>query len=94
MPVYALTYDVVADFVNRRQPYRQEHLALVREAHARGEIVLAGALGDPPDAALLIFRAASPAPVEEFARRDPYVTRGLVTRWIVRPWSVVVGSEA
>jgi hypothetical protein len=46
------------------------HLGLVRAAHARGELVLAGALGDPPDGALLVFRADSadvpsalPAPI-------------------------------
>jgi uncharacterized protein len=94
MPIYTLTYDVVDDFVNRRQPFRQEHLEMVRAAHARGDIVLAGALGDPPDGALLIFRGDSPSAVEEFARQDPYVTRGLVTRWQVRPWNVVVGNEA
>ena len=70
-----------------------ESLRLVRDAHARSEIALAGALGDPPDGALLVFRAASSASAEEFARRDPYVTHGLVTRWRVRPWAVVVEPD-
>jgi uncharacterized protein YciI len=93
MPYYALMYDSVGDFVTRRQPYREEHLGLVREAYARGEVVLAGALGNPPDGGLLIFRSASPSAAEEFARRDPYVVNGLITRWHVRPWNVVVGGE-
>src|SRR5437867_11018115 len=71
---YALVYDVVEDFVARRAPYRTEHLELARAAHRRGELLLAGALG-----ALLVFRAADQATAEDFARRDPYVTRGLVT---------------
>jgi uncharacterized protein YciI len=37
--------------------------------------------------------AESAAPVEEFARADPYVTSGLVSSWRVRPWNVVVGGE-
>lgn len=85
-----LQYEVVDDFVTRRTAYREEHLRLVRDAHARGEIVLAGALGDPPDGGLLVFRVPTMTIAEEFARRDPYVTHGLVTKWVVRPWNVVV----
>jgi uncharacterized protein YciI len=85
MKYYALFYYVVDDFVSRRSAYREEHLRLAREAHHRGELLLAGALADPADRALLIFRAADRSVVEEFARNDPYVTRGLVTRWEVRP---------
>ena len=31
--------------------------------------------------------------VEEFARNDPYVANGLVTRWEVRHWAVVIGGD-
>ena len=93
MPYFVLFYDVVEEFAARRAPYRAEHLQRVQEAHARGEIVLAGALGMPPDRALLIFRTNDPAIVDAFARDDPYVTHGLVTRWEVLPWAVVVGNE-
>jgi uncharacterized protein YciI len=92
MQYFALFYDVVNDFVSRRGPYREEHLRHAREAHQRGELVLAGALTEPADRALLVFRAAGRAPVEEFARNDPYVTNGLVTRWEIRPWAVVIGD--
>lgn len=91
MKYFALQYEVVENYVARRAPLREEHLKLLREAHARGDVVMAGALGDPPDGALLVFRSESPSTAEEFARRDPYVTRGLITRWTVRPWNVVVG---
>jgi uncharacterized protein YciI len=90
---YALQYDVVDDYVHRRVPFRDEHLGLVRDAHARGELILAGAVGDPPAGALLVFRAATPATAEAFVRADPYVRHGLVTRWDVRPWHLVVGHE-
>jgi uncharacterized protein YciI len=93
MNYYALFYYVVEDFVARRAAYREEHLRLVREAHRRGELLLAGALTDPADRALLVFRAPDRSVAEDFARNDPYVTRGLVTRWEVRPWAVVTGSE-
>jgi uncharacterized protein YciI len=42
---------------------------------------------------LLVFRAADRSVVEAFARSDPYVLAGLVTRWEVRPWTVVIGNE-
>ena len=91
---YLLFYEVVADYVERRQPFRAEHLALGRAAHARGELVLGGALADPVDGALLLFQGDSPAAAEAFAAADPYVRNGLVTRWYVRTWTTVVGTGA
>ena len=93
MPYYALLYDVVDDFIAQRAAYRDEHLRLAREAHAHGELMLAGALADPADGALIVFQGESPAAAETFARQDPYVKNGLVTRWKVRSWTVVVGNE-
>ncbi len=92
MNYYALLYEVVDGFVARRAPYREEHLRLVRDAHRRGELLLAGALGDPADGALIVFRSPDRNAAERFASADPYVTNGLVTRWKVRPWAVVVGN--
>lgn len=93
MAYYALEYKTVNDFVNRRAPFRAEHLQLVLDAHQRGEITWAGALGDPPDGALLIFHIETPSVAEEFARTDPYVINGLVLESRVRRWHLVVGGE-
>jgi uncharacterized protein YciI len=90
---YALFYVVVDEFAARRAPFREEHLRLAREAHCRGELLLAGALSDPADRALLVFRAGDQSRVEAFARDDPYVINGLVTRWEVRLWAVVIGNS-
>ncbi len=92
MPYFTLTYDVVDDFVNKRTPFRPSHLKEVREAQARGELIMAGALGEPAGA-LLVFRAADRGVAENFAKADPYVTEGLVKSWKVRPWTVVVGQD-
>ena len=89
---YLLLYDYVDNVVERRAPHREAHLALARESLARGELLLGGALADPVDGAVLLFRADSPAVVEGFVARDPYVAAGLVTRWRVRPWTVVIGD--
>lgn len=93
MKYFALLYDVVDGFIDERMPHRDAHLALVRGAHARGELAMAGALGDPPNGALLVFRGDTPEVAERFARADPYVMQGLATRWHVRPWNVVVGGD-
>ncbi len=92
MPYFALTYDVVDGFVEKRMPFRPDHLKEVRDAQARGELVMAGALGEPAGA-LLVFRTADRLAPEAFAMNDPYVKQGLVTRWTVRPWTVVVGQD-
>jgi uncharacterized protein len=93
MNYYALFYDVVDGFVSRRAVYREEHLRHAQEAYRRGELLLAGALADPVDGALLVFRAPERSLVEAFARADPYVRNGLVTRWEIRSWTVVIGNE-
>jgi uncharacterized protein YciI len=89
---FALFYEVVDNFAERRLPFRDAHLRLIREANARGELLFAGALGDPPDGALLVFHTESAATVEAFANADPYVIEGLATGWRVRPWNVVIGA--
>jgi uncharacterized protein YciI len=86
-----LVYEVVEDYVERRALLRVEHLALAQAAHERGELVTAGAAGDPITCAFLVFEAEDPATVERFVAEDPYVGRGLVTRWTILPWHVVIG---
>jgi uncharacterized protein YciI len=85
-----LEYALVDDYLERRAALRDEHLGLAREAHQRGDLLLAGALPDPYDRALLIFTAPREV-VERFVADDPYVREGLVTGWTIRDWNVVVG---
>jgi uncharacterized protein len=87
-------YDVVDDYVTRRIPLRKVHIEHAQAAHARNELVLAGALADPPDGAVLIFQGETAAAAEQFAKTDPYVINGLITRWRVREWTTVVGEAA
>ena len=89
---YILFYKTVENYIERRAPFREEHLALVRAAHARGELVMAGALADPADSAVIVFKGESPATAENFVRNDPYVKNNLITEWKVRPWTVVIGG--
>lgn len=94
MEYYLLVYELEEGYLDRRGDFRDEHLRMAREAHERGELVLAGAVADPADHAYLVFRVPSAGIVEAFARADPYVVNGLVKRWEVRQWKVVIGNEA
>jgi uncharacterized protein YciI len=89
---YILFYELVEDYVTRRALYRRDHLKNVQEAHERGELVLAGALADPVNGAVLIFNGPDSTAAERFVETDPYVKNGLVTSWRIRKWSTVVGK--
>jgi uncharacterized protein YciI len=94
MGYYLLEYALIDDYLARRAAFREEHLALAREAHRRGDLILAGALAEPPDRAVLVWGTDDRSVVERFIDRDPYVRNGLVTSWTIRPWTVVIGEGA
>jgi uncharacterized protein YciI len=91
---FLLFYQFVPDYLERRPLHRAEHLRLAWQAHGRGELLLAGALAEPADAAVLLFEGDDDAAARAFAAADPYVKAGLVTQWSVRPWTTVVGEAA
>jgi hypothetical protein len=91
---FLLIYDVSPDYLARRGEFRNAHLQLAWDAHARGELLLGGALAEPADGAILLFHGDSAEAAERFARADPYVANGLVQRWRVRQWTTVVGDAA
>jgi len=91
---YLLFYEVGEDYVSRRATFRKEHLEKAWRANERGELVLAGALANPVDGAVLLFKGDSAEVAERFAKVDPYVTSGAVRRWYVREWTTVVGEDA
>ncbi|HZS29283.1 MAG TPA: YciI-like protein [Candidatus Angelobacter sp.] len=91
---YILFYDVRPDYVEKRGQFRDLHLKHARAAYERSELLLGGALADPVDGAMLVFRGDSPAAAEAFTQSDPYVTNGLVTQWRVRKWNSVIGDGA
>jgi uncharacterized protein YciI len=90
---FLLLYEYVSDVLDKRPQFRGAHLKHARAAVERGDLKLAGAFANPVDGAALFFSASSKEVVEAFARTDPYVTGGLVTRWRVREWTTVVGVD-
>jgi uncharacterized protein len=94
MKHFLLFYEAADDYMARRAEYRDQHLTQAWRASERGELLLGGALADPTDGAVLLFKGESASVAEDFARADPYVTSGLVKRWYVREWTTVAGKEA
>ena len=94
MKHFLLFYDGAPDYLERRPQYRDAHLAHAWAAVERGEIVVAGALADPVDGAVLMLAGDDQTVAEELARADPYVLNGLVRDWRVREWTTVVGELA
>ncbi|MGE4064113.1 MAG: YciI-like protein [Rhodospirillaceae bacterium] len=94
MKHFLLFYETSDDYLEKRPLYRKAHLEKAWASHARGELVLGGALTDPPDTAVLLFKAESKAVVEDFVRTDPYVVNGLVKGWRVREWMTVAGEAS
>jgi uncharacterized protein YciI len=87
--MHLLFYDYVEDIVERRAPYREEHIARIRAWKDDGRIVMAGAVGDPVHGGLFVFDVEDPAAIDEFADGDPYTIAGLVTARRIEPWKVV-----
>ena len=92
---YLLFYEKVPDYEDRQRPLQAAHRSYVEAAAGRGELLLAGSLADPTDgSAALLFQVDSPTIAEAFARGDPYVSHGVVHRWHVRRWEIVVGWKS
>lgn len=90
---YILYYKTVENYVEKRTSYRTEHLKYALDFQKDGHLVMAGALADPTDGAVLIFKGDSPEIARKFAMNDPYVKNGLIAEWEVREWTVVIGNE-
>lgn len=89
---YILFYKTIENYVEKRAPYRERHLAYAQEYVIRGELIMAGAFDDPVDGAALIFNCDTSTIPEEFAKNDPYVINGLINEWSIREWNVVLKS--
>jgi uncharacterized protein YciI len=90
---FLLVYEATEQYAEERKAYRSEHLRLAQAAVDRGELILGGALANPVDGAMLLFRGPTADAAERFARNDPYVVNGVVRKWHVREWTVVVGKS-
>lgn len=84
---FILRYDYVADVLEKRGPYREEHLELARK------MSLSGGPTTPLDATVptgAFFTFATAEDAQEFAALDPYVTAGIVTHQEISQWTIAV----
>ncbi len=88
---FLLTYDLTADYLTKREAFRDAHLKHAMTFVEQGYLCLGGALQSPASQALLVFKAKDTQVVEDFAKQDPYVLNGLVTQWRINEWNIVVG---
>lgn len=91
---YLLTLHYTTDYLERRGAFRKQHLAQAWAAQERGQLLLAGAVGDPPDRGVFVFDCDNVAPMDAFVQADPYFQNGLVARYEIQPWNTVVGKDA
>lgn len=86
-----LKYHFCDDFVNKRLPYRNNHLKYIRGAVESGVAKAGGAYGDPISDGLIIF-ACSEQEVQQFVDNDPYYKAGLVLDYSIVDWFIVAGE--
>eukprot|EP00472_Partenskyella_glossopodia_P006661 CAMPEP_0197534374 /NCGR_PEP_ID=MMETSP1318-20131121/46937_1 /TAXON_ID=552666 /ORGANISM="Partenskyella glossopodia, Strain RCC365" /LENGTH=124 /DNA_ID=CAMNT_0043091617 /DNA_START=15 /DNA_END=389 /DNA_ORIENTATION=+ len=84
---YMLVYDYVEDVLEKRTPHRPGHLQLIKEGMEAGNVIMAGALANPPDKAYIVMSSEEAA--AEFSKVDPYVLNGVVTSYSIREWNTV-----
>lgn len=90
MKTFAAIMTFVPNVLERRQPYREDHLKYIQGLRDAGRIVFAGPWADPMDGALIVYRAESRAEVEKMIHDDPYNRARLWPEIHIREWTVVV----
>ena len=78
-------YEMAPDALSKVMTHFAAHRARLDEFHARGALIAAGPLGNPPEGAMAIFDTRAHA--EEFIQGDPFVTNGLVGSWRLVEWN-------
>ena len=87
---HVLMMDYVPDILEKRGPYRADHLGAAQKKKDEGKMVMAGALAEPVDTGMFVFKDSTPEEIEQYCKEDAYVKNGLVSGWTIRPWVVVV----
>jgi uncharacterized protein len=93
MALFALVYRYIGD-AETVSAYRPEHRAYLRTLAERGELVVAGPLGEPgPAGGLLVFDVDSADRVHEIANNDPFQRHGVITDRTVQSWTLSIGAD-
>ena len=98
---FLLRYNFVPSILEKRGPFRQEHLEYAQSFVDNGVMIAGGAhrgvsgMGkeEEPTGGLLLFKANDVSLVSDFANGDPYVINHLVSSWDVQEWVIAVSSK-
>jgi len=89
---YVVLYESAPDVAAKAPAHFPAHKARLDEFHARGELLLVGAFGDPQrEGSMAIFATREGA--EEFVKGDPFVLNGVVAKWHLREWNEILEKE-
>jgi uncharacterized protein len=83
-----LLYETAPDGLARAKNNYDAHHARLIDFHARGVLLMAGPICNPPEGALSVFTTRETA--EEFAKGDPFVLNGVVSKWRLVEWNEVL----
>jgi uncharacterized protein len=78
-------YEMAAGAPPKLKDHYPAHRARLDEFHARGVLLMAGPLGNPPEGAMAVFTTREAA--EDFIKGDPFVLNGLVSKWRLVEWN-------
>lgn len=81
-------YEVSPGGLARELEHYEAHRARLNEFHKRGTLLMAGPFADPAEGAMGIFTSREAA--EEFIEGDPFVVKGVVSKWSLREWNEVL----
>ncbi|HLI60844.1 MAG TPA: YciI family protein [Solirubrobacteraceae bacterium] len=86
---HLLLYTYPEDILERRGPYRDEHLRRIRVEQDAARILMAGAFGDPVSGGAIVWKGATADEIEAFVQGDPYLEAGLIVSYRIEPWTLV-----
>jgi uncharacterized protein YciI len=70
------------------RPAHRQYLSELRE---RGQLVICGPFTDDTGG-LIVYETASPADAEKIIQGDPFYKNGIIVKFQIRPWKVVMGN--
>lgn len=88
--ITVLEYAYIPDVLEKRGPYRAEHLELAQSLIAQDRCLAGGPFTDGGNPAGAYFWFTSDEAAREFVSKDPYAANGIVTGHKIYEWSVVV----
>jgi len=84
-------YELSPDGLAKVAENYSDHVARLKEFHARGALLMAGPYGNPPVGALGVFSSREAA--EEFSKGDPFVLNGVVARCVLHDWNETLAEK-